>query len=58
MDRTSTEPTKSFDLVCGMEVERSSSYTATRQGETYYFCSQPCQEHFVDNPERYAGESE
>ncbi|MGQ0668037.1 MAG: YHS domain-containing protein [Nitrospiraceae bacterium] len=25
----------------------------TRVGETYYFCSKPCQEQFDQHPERY-----
>ena len=41
-----------IDPVCGMEVdEQSASGKSERDGKTYYFCSQECQEEFEDNPE-------
>ena len=41
-----------IDPVCGMEVdERNASGKSERDGKTYYFCSQECQEEFEDNPE-------
>jgi len=46
-----------IDLVCGMTVDRSSASTATFQGRTYYFCSQPCREKFEASPASYAAES-
>lgn len=46
---------KVFDTVCGMEldfgdVKMASSYN----GETYYFCSKSCRDHFKAEPEKYA----
>lgn len=55
MNDTSNKSGKDIDLVCGMEVDRSTPYTASHQGQTYYFCSTSCQEHFVNDPERYVG---
>ncbi len=41
-----------IDPVCGMEVdEDAASGKSERDGKTYYFCSQECQEEFEDNPE-------
>ena len=55
MNSTSVESSKDVDLVCGMEVERTTPHTASHQGQTYYFCSASCQEHFVNNPGEYVG---
>ena len=44
-----------FDLVCGMEVDSAEAkHTSEYKGETYYFCSASCKEHFVNDPEKYA----
>ena len=42
------------DPVCGMELEPSQAYsTTTYQGQTFYFCSQNCEQKFNQNPEKY-----
>lgn len=53
MHKTSSQSNKAFDLVCGMEVELSTPYMVEHKGETYYFCSQSCKDHFVNDPKRY-----
>ena len=45
-----------LDLVCGMEVSGETKDKVTHNDKTYYFCSENCQKHFHDNPEKYAGE--
>jgi YHS domain-containing protein len=55
MNNTSQQSDKDIDLVCGMEVDRSAPHAASHQGQTYYFCSMSCQEHFVNDPEKYVG---
>lgn len=45
-----------FDLICGMELTpKEVKYTVSYRGETYYFCSETCKEHFVNNPGKYLG---
>jgi uncharacterized protein len=34
------------DPVCGMAVDRSKALTATRDGDTFYFCSSHCRDEF------------
>jgi Cu+-exporting ATPase len=47
---------KVLDVVCGMEVDVSKTkLQAEYQGETYYFCSQTCRNHLVNDPEKYVG---
>ncbi|WP_226013441.1 permease [Halomicrobium salinisoli] len=41
------------DPVCGMRTDDSEP-AATRDGETYYFCSRTCREAFEENPDEYA----
>lgn len=42
------------DPVCGMDVEPSQAAARMEyRGQTYYFCSQSCQEQFRANPARY-----
>ncbi|WP_226023828.1 permease [Halomicrobium salinisoli] len=41
------------DPVCGMRTDDSEP-AATRDGETYYFCSGTCREAFEENPDEYA----
>ncbi len=44
------------DPVCGMEVEPTSAAgTHEHDGQTYFFCSQPCLERFRAEPARYVG---
>ena len=43
-----------MDVVCGMEVEESSSPAKVEyEGRTYYFCSSSCRQDFMENPERF-----
>ena len=45
---------KEFDVVCGMELDPAKvACTSTHKGMTYYFCSENCQKHFDDDPEKY-----
>jgi Cu+-exporting ATPase len=41
------------DIVCGMEVDSSSPYESTWEGETFKFCSEGCKTKFDNNPEKY-----
>jgi Cu+-exporting ATPase len=42
------------DPVCGMQVDTDTAqFTATHDGETYYFCSRGCMLDFEDDPARY-----
>jgi Cu+-exporting ATPase len=45
-----------IDLVCGMEITGQTQYKANYKDKTYYFCSDHCQKHFKDDPEKYIGE--
>lgn len=45
-----------IDLVCGMEVDPGKSNHKSRyRDKNYYFCSEPCKNHFDNNPEKYVG---
>lgn len=49
---------KIFDLVCGMELSiENVRHSFEHNGIEYYFCSETCKGHFVDNPEKYIGEN-
>lgn len=49
-------PEKAFDVVCGMELDLATiTHAVEYKGETYYFCSVSCKQHFEDDPEKYAG---
>ncbi|MCL4399352.1 YHS domain-containing protein [Candidatus Parvarchaeota archaeon] len=41
------------DVVCGMEVDKSSKYKSTVNGKNYYFCSAGCKDKFDANPIKY-----
>lgn len=41
------------DPVCGMDVPDTSVYRTTRNGETYFFCSDHCRQTFVSHPSEY-----
>jgi len=45
--------TSTRDPVCGKEVGASSTYKATYQGKTYYFCSRADREKFFSDPTAY-----
>jgi len=40
--------------VCGMPIEDSVDFTAVNGEQTYHFCSQACQDAFLDDPSKYA----
>ncbi|WP_339742164.1 heavy metal translocating P-type ATPase [uncultured Rubinisphaera sp.] len=40
-----------IDPICGMTVDESTNLTAEKDGKTYYFCSQHCQQKFVSGAE-------
>ena len=45
-----------IDLVCGMQLSAGKTpHAAEYNGETYYFCSVNCKDHFVDDPKKYVG---
>jgi len=37
----------SKDPICGMTVDEATSHHSERDGKTYYFCSEQCQQKFV-----------
>jgi YHS domain-containing protein len=41
------------DPVCGMNIPDTSVYRTTRNGETYFFCSENCRQAFVHHPSEY-----
>ena len=42
------------DPVCGMDVDpKTTKYTSTYQGQTYYFCSAGCKKDFDKEPPKY-----
>lgn len=50
-------PSYAIDIVCGMEIPvKGKMIRSEHKGETYYFCSLHCKEHFDNAPERYIGE--
>ncbi len=55
---SNTHPVKMVtDVVCGMELNLEEVRYAYEHGGTeYYFCSETCKDHFVDDPEAYVGE--
>jgi YHS domain-containing protein len=54
--REDSRPTWVLDLVCGMDVDSTTTpFYTTYKEETFYFCNQNCMTHFVDNPTRYTG---
>lgn len=50
-------PTYAIDVVCGMEIPiRGKMIKSLYKGETYYFCSLNCKEHFDSAPDRYVAD--
>ena len=49
------------DAACGMKIDRAKSiaegHTVTRDGVTYYFCSDSCKKKFSAQPERYLAQN-
>ena len=46
------------DVVCGMDISPDTKYFTTYKNETYHFCSQNCQDKFVEEPHAYVHEHE
>ncbi|CAN5384494.1 YHS domain-containing protein [soil metagenome] len=47
---------KVFDLVCSMELDMQNvRHSSEYNGKEYYFCSETCKDHFVNDPEKYIG---
>lgn len=47
---------KAFDVVCAMEIDPvHTKLHVEHKGEVYYFCSTTCQNHFVNDPQKYVG---
>lgn len=45
-----------FDMICGMEIKlKDVKFWVDYKGETYYFCSENCKDHFKGNPKMYLG---
>ena len=50
------ESKKFFDVICGMELGIGTIKQAVEhKGETYYFCSKSCKNHFINDPKKYVG---
>lgn len=44
-----------LDLICGMEIsKKNTKFKRNYKGKNYYFCSEPCKNHFDFDPEKYA----
>ena len=41
------------DPVCGMEVDRETTFRTTYEGEKYFFCSEHCLTKFTEDPKQY-----
>jgi len=46
------------DVVCGMDISTDTNFQAIQENETYYFCSQSCQDKFETNPQVYLHQHE
>ena len=58
MENKNTKTRKVFDLVCGMELNMGDvRFAFEHEGKEYYFCSEVCKGHFVDDPDKYIGEN-
>ncbi|MFY9228280.1 MAG: YHS domain-containing protein [Candidatus Microsaccharimonas sp.] len=50
-------PSYAIDVVCGMEIPIKGKMIRSKyKGQTYYFCSLHCKEHFDNAPDRYLAE--
>ncbi len=45
---------KVIDRVCTMQIDKETAETLTKDGYTYYFCSNYCKTAFGNNPDKYA----
>jgi YHS domain-containing protein len=48
------EKGKVIDRVCTMQIDKASAETLTKDGYTYYFCSDNCKTSFAKEPAKYA----
>ncbi len=48
------EKAKVIDRVCTMQIDKASAETLTKDGYTYYFCSDNCKTTFAKSPAKYA----
>ena len=51
--RSSLQPAKARDPVCGIMVEKDPQLAAEYKGKTYYFCSKADRDKFKQSPEKY-----
>ncbi|MEO8049161.1 MAG: YHS domain-containing protein [Acidobacteriota bacterium] len=42
--------TVTTDPICGMTVDEATALHTTRDGQTFYFCSEHCQQKFLATP--------
>ena len=55
-DNQTNQLKKVMDIVCGMELDPANIKNAVEyKGENYYFCSDSCRKHFLDDPKKYTG---
>ncbi len=45
---------KAIDRVCTMQIDKASAETLTKDGYTYYFCSNNCKTSFAKEPAKHA----
>ena len=48
------EKGKAIDRVCTMQIDKATAETLTKDGYTYYFCSNNCKTTFAKSPAKYA----
>lgn len=46
------------DIVCGMDINESSSIKEEHEGKDYYFCSESCKNQFNEDPKKFLDKSE
>ncbi|MBK7046444.1 MAG: YHS domain-containing protein [bacterium] len=47
---TNEQNSTTRDPICGMSVNEKTALHATRDGETFYFCSEHCRDKFLSAP--------
>jgi YHS domain-containing protein len=55
MDAEGMPLVRTYDVVCGMEVDPEASVTAEHEGKTYYFCCNGCRGAFLRSPAYHLG---
>ena len=48
---TNEQNSTARDPICGMSVNVKTAQQATRDGETFYFCSEHCRDKFLSAPD-------